>query len=160
MRDLADLLARLLQVSERRVRVKVRAERVKRVLPESLRPVDFVVLRTIRRYPGLSIRKLSNHVGLTHSTTSSMVRRYERAGLLERLENPRDRRTAQLFLTPQAQGWNGKFMEPVVEEMFRTWVGRLTKANQQQLHCGVEALLQVVEEDETFDPQTEQECRE
>ena len=66
-------------------------------------PSQLILLDWIAASPGCGVHKIATGLGLTSPTVSVGVRRLEAAGLLERQPNPQDRRSIQLFLTPQGE---------------------------------------------------------
>lgn len=54
---------------------------------------------------GLTLKQLSEHMGLAHSTVSGIVDRLERQGLVRRLTNPTDRRSTRLDVTEQVKAY-------------------------------------------------------
>lgn len=59
---------------------------------------------------GISLKELSSQMGLAHSTTSGIVDRLERQGLLHRIINPNDRRQIRI-----------QVVEEVRDFMVHTW---------------------------------------
>lgn len=69
------------------------------------------------------VSEIGNHLGITNAAASQMVERLVRLRLLERAEDPRDRRVKQLTLTPKGQ--------ELVQECIgarRQWMEGLTNA--------------------------------
>ncbi|MFP5237210.1 MAG: MarR family winged helix-turn-helix transcriptional regulator [Acidobacteriota bacterium] len=76
---------------------------------------QFAVMRVIVRQPGISLKALSREVSLAHSTTSGIVDRLQKRGMLERRAHPEDARVACIFPTA------------VVNEFVREQIPALTR---------------------------------
>jgi len=77
---------------------------------DDIRPSFGAVLVPLYEEDGLRLGELCRRSGLTKQTMTSLVRRIEQLGYVERRIDPDDRRAVQLYLTPQARK-----IEPVVE---------------------------------------------
>ena len=66
------------------------------------------VLGFLNQNPGASLSKVSEHLGVSNATTSSIVDRLVQKGLVERKEHPAERRFVELKLTSQG---NRQFKE-------------------------------------------------
>lgn len=62
-----------------------------------------IVLGQLARHGGMSVKELSQKVGLSHSTISGIVDRLERKGLATRIRDPRDRRITKVTITDSAK---------------------------------------------------------
>ena len=75
------------------------------------------------------VSEIGDHLGITNAAASQMVERLVQLGLLERAEDPRDRRVKRLTLTVKGQG--------LVQESIqarRRWMEELTDALTPQEH--------------------------
>lgn len=63
-------------------------------------PVQFAALVTIREHPRLDIQRLTNLVAVDRATLGTVIDRLMRSGLVERTEDPRDRRSRVVQLRP------------------------------------------------------------
>jgi DNA-binding MarR family transcriptional regulator len=61
------------------------------------------VMAFIESHPGCSLSPLSQHLGITSASASTMIERLVRGGLVERLIDPLKRRNVILHLTPPGQ---------------------------------------------------------
>jgi DNA-binding MarR family transcriptional regulator len=61
------------------------------------------LLRVVRRQPGISVGEAAQAIGVAANTVSTLVNQLVAAGLLERGQDPADRRTARLELTEAAR---------------------------------------------------------
>ena len=62
------------------------------------------LLWLIRSHPGLSLRELAAEEGISAPALSGHVDRLEKAGLIERVRDEKDRRRVGLTLTEQGEG--------------------------------------------------------
>ncbi|MGO4328518.1 MarR family winged helix-turn-helix transcriptional regulator [Cupriavidus sp. 2TAF22] len=69
----------------------------------SITPVQYAILTVLSVLPGLDQTALGQEVGFDRTTTADVVRRLEERGLLERKDNPADRRTRHVHLTKEGQ---------------------------------------------------------
>ena len=61
-----------------------------------------IVKGQLVRYGDLSVKELSQKMGLSHSTVSGIVDRLERKGMVMRYQDPQDRRITKVKLTELA----------------------------------------------------------
>lgn len=66
----------------------------------SLSVPQFRVLAFLGRYPHASLSKVADHIGITRATASTMVDRLVQRELVNRQEDPHERRQIMLKLTP------------------------------------------------------------
>ena len=104
-------------------------------------PGQWYFLRTLWDEEGLSQRELSRRVGTTEPTTVSALRLLARNGMIERVRNPKDRRTINIFLTDKARDMKADLM-PVAVEVNNIATAGLSEEEFAQLG----ALLQKVRE--------------
>lgn len=62
-----------------------------------------IVMRQLARSGDLSVKELSQKMGLSHSTISGIVDRLERKGLVARFQDPQDRRITKVTMTGKAK---------------------------------------------------------
>lgn len=60
---------------------------------------QYGTLLCVREEPGLTVAEVSRVVGTTRQSANELITGMERAGLVERRPNPKDRRTQQVHLT-------------------------------------------------------------
>ncbi|RZU20200.1 DNA-binding MarR family transcriptional regulator [Kribbella rubisoli] len=60
---------------------------------------QYGTLLCVRKDPGLTIADVGRVVGTTRQSANELITGMERAGLIERRPNPKDRRTQQVHLT-------------------------------------------------------------
>src|ERR1700748_1465812 len=68
--------------------------------PEDLNPIEYALLAAVDDNPGIDQRGLSGRLGIDPASTSQMVERLSRRGLLEQSIQPTDRRARLLSATP------------------------------------------------------------
>jgi DNA-binding MarR family transcriptional regulator len=76
--------------------------------------------------PGCSIREIADGLDITAPTASVGVRRLEKAGLVERWPDPKDRRSVQLFLSAQGQALHERAFDFRLEKMQHLLAGLTT----------------------------------
>lgn len=64
---------------------------------------QWVILRWLERTPGLSQNELANVLEVEPITVGRLIDRLEARGLVERRDDPKDRRTNRLHITPAAK---------------------------------------------------------
>lgn len=78
----------------------------KKLLEEAsleLSPGQLVVLYSLFKQDNISISKLSKNVYLDNSTLTGLIDRLERAGMVQRINSPHDRRSYEIVLTEKAK---------------------------------------------------------
>lgn len=92
----------------------------------------------MRLYYGGScgVSHIGDHLGITNAATSQLVQRLVEQGLLERTEDPDDRRFKQLALTPAGRA----LIEQAIEAR-RRWLEDLTLALTPQQQANITATL-------------------
>lgn len=71
--------------------------------PMTLKPIELMVLFTVRHAPGIGMAELAAREGISSPTMSAHVKRLEAAGMLTREIGAEDRRRVTLALTPLAR---------------------------------------------------------
>ena len=71
--------------------------------PLGLEPRDFALLRTVAASEGVTQQAIGERMGVAPSRMVAFVDSLEERGLLERRQNPDDRRARALFLTPEGR---------------------------------------------------------
>ena len=86
-----------------------------RLQSHQITPGQWYFLRALWNEEGLSQRELSRRVGTTEPTTLSALRLLARSGMIERVPNPKDRRTINIFLTDKAREIRSGLMPLAIE---------------------------------------------
>ena len=115
-----------------------------RLQNHQITPGQWYFLRTLWDEEGLSQRELSRRVGTTEPTTVSALRLLARNGMIERVRNPKDRRTINIYLTDKARDMKADLM-PVAFDVNDVATRGLTDSEFAQLR----GLLQKVRENLT-----------
>jgi DNA-binding MarR family transcriptional regulator len=86
-----------------------------RLQSHQITPGQWYFLRALWDEEGLSQRELSRRVGTTEPTTVSALRLLARSGMIERVRNPKDRRTINIYLTDKARDMKSELMPVAIE---------------------------------------------
>ena len=86
-----------------------------RLQSHQITPGQWYFLRALWDEEGLSQRELSRRVGTTEPMTVSALRLLSRSGMIERIRNPKDRRTINIFLTEKARNMKCELMPVAIE---------------------------------------------
>jgi DNA-binding MarR family transcriptional regulator len=113
--DLTAMADRILEVVPRAMR-RIRAQMRVRGRGDLTVP-QLRVLLYVRRRPGVGLSALAEHLGVSKAATSTLVDRLVRAGLLDRSDDPSERRRIQLRLTP-----SGSEQVGLAQLSVRTWL--------------------------------------
>jgi DNA-binding MarR family transcriptional regulator len=110
-----------------------------RLQNHQITPGQWYFLRILWDEEGLSQRELSRRVGTTEPTTVSALRLLTRNCMIERVRNPKDRRTINIYLTDKARDMKATLM-PVAFDVNDVAMRGLTDSEFAQL----QGLLQKV----------------
>src|SRR5262249_21999795 len=82
------------------------------------------VMHALAESPGMSLKELSAHLGLAHSTVSGIIDRLEEQGLVERQTNETDKRSTRIVVTEQVRAFlrdtlPGLSLHPLMEALRR-----------------------------------------
>lgn len=102
---------------------------------------QFFLLMQVHHHNHCGISDLSEHLEITNAATSQLVDKLVQAGLLERVEDPHDRRAKQVSLTPAGEA----FIERAIAERSR-WVDDLTAMLNTDEHQKVAEALAILTE--------------
>jgi DNA-binding MarR family transcriptional regulator len=67
--------------------------------PQNLTPMQFTIQNSLRTWDGLSSAELSRRFGVTPQTMGEMIGNLERRALIDRVQDPANRRALKLSLT-------------------------------------------------------------
>ncbi|VBB05228.1 Hypothetical protein LUCI_0435 [Lucifera butyrica] len=88
-----------------------------------------IVMGLLLHYGELSVKELSQKVGLSHSTVSGIIDRLENKGLAIRIQHPQDRRITKVKLSgPVSDDWKNKLHQT----MFSDFVSAFQKATPEE----------------------------
>lgn len=90
-------------------------------------------LQALYHLPGLSLKDLSNHLGLAHSTVSGIIDRLENKGLVERRLDTGDKRFSRLYVSPRVNDYVSNEMPISLETPLVPKLLELTHADRQKV---------------------------
>ncbi len=118
-----------------------------------LRPIDFAALGNIYFHPGITVMALCNKLGLSQSTISSMIKRYERINLVTKSVNPTDKRSYCLYVTDSAKSFVSDTLSPQVSHFFLELVADMSEEEKDGLMSALKSLNRILEEN-AYDDET------
>ena len=102
--------------------------------------VQYAALEILQKTPGVNQRQLGDELDVDRSTIADLVARMVRNGLIERSDDPVDKRSYVLFLTADGKKQLAS-LRPRVEEVERILTARLTQRECLELRRLLLALL-------------------
>ena len=102
--------------------------------------VQYAALEILQKTPGVNQRQLGEELDVDRSTIADLVARMVRNGLIERSDDPVDKRSYVLFLTADGKKQLAS-LRPRVEEVERILTARLTQRECLELRRLLLALL-------------------
>lgn len=106
---------------------------------------QFSILMRLNYRGGCGISNLSEHMDISTAAASQLVDKLVQAGLLERTENPYDRRAKQLTLSPKGK----EFIAQGIQERYR-WMeeleGNLTPEEKVKIAEALEIMTRATKE--------------
>jgi MarR family transcriptional regulator, temperature-dependent positive regulator of motility len=102
--------------------------------------VQYAALEILQRTPGINQRQLGDELDVDRSTIADLVARMVRNDLIERSDDPTDKRSYVLFLTAVGKKQLAS-LRPRVEEVERILTSRLTPGECLELRRLLLALL-------------------
>lgn len=102
--------------------------------------VQYAALEILQRTPGVNQRQLGDELDVDRSTIAELVARMARNELIERSDDPVDKRSYVLSLTPAGKKQLAT-LRPRVEEVERILTARLSAAEGRELRRLLLALL-------------------
>jgi MarR family transcriptional regulator, temperature-dependent positive regulator of motility len=102
--------------------------------------VQYAALEILQRTPGLNQRQLGDELDVDRSTIADLVARMVRNELIERSDDPVDKRSYVLFLTSAGKKQLST-LRPRVEEVERILTARLTRDEGRELRRLLSMLL-------------------
>ncbi|MFK0295302.1 MarR family winged helix-turn-helix transcriptional regulator [Streptomyces sp. NPDC090442] len=129
--ELADVLAGIQRLIRRRLRPGMPVPR--------LRGAQVELLRLVSARPGIRVSAAAQELYLAGNSVSTLVNELSRAGYLRRETDPADRRSAQLFPTPEARA-RLRDWETRRSALVHAQVARLPEADRAALEAALPAL--------------------
>ena len=124
------------------IRTEMRSQR-----EPSLSVPQFRLLRFLSRHPDSSLSEVADHLGVTRATASSMTDRLVQRKLVDRAEDPKERRHIMLKLTATGQEQLEQ-MRDVTRLKIAELLGELTSEELVRVSTGLKILGQVFEQPE------------
>ena len=102
-------------------------------------------MRTLLQHDGMNLRDLSKELGLAHSTTSGIVDRLEKQGLLRRQTDESDLRASRIVVADQVREfmrdrWPSLQVHPLAEALRAA-----SPAERQEVLQGIRTLRRLLE---------------
>src|SRR5262249_16884295 len=102
--------------------------------------VQYAALEILHHTPGVNQRQLGDELDVDRSTIADLVARMVRNELIERSDDPVDKRSYVLFLTPAGKKQLAT-LRPRVEQVERILTAKLTAGEARELRRLLSALL-------------------
>jgi len=102
-------------------------------------PQQSAMAALVRSGP-MSLKELCAQLGLAHSTTSGIVDRLEKRGMVRREMNATDRRLTRLAVTPEVETWMKRNMPQLGVTPLLRALRRATPAERDRIVAGVKTL--------------------
>lgn len=98
------------------------------------------VLQELYHLPGLSLKDLSNELGLAHSTVSGIIDRLENKGLVERRLDDGDKRFSRLYVSSEVTDYVSNEIPMSLETLLIPELLKLTPEERQKVQEGLAIL--------------------
>ncbi len=122
-------------------------------------PQGWAVLHHLELAGPLMVQEMTVHLGRAQSVISEMVATLERAGMLQRLKDPRDRRRTLVWLTEGGLGFLKRQREVLDPERLGRAMARLSGEERELLLRGTQALVRAAELERRQELAAEKEAR-
>lgn len=119
---------------------------IRRELGDKASVPQIRALSFIRRNPSTTLTTVSEYLAVSNATTSSIVDRLVKKGLVARAEDPKERRCLQLSLTKKGQE-EYRIVEDVAVAELQKVLLRLPDEKVKQIQTGLRVLKEALEED-------------
>ena len=121
-----------------KVRRKIHRYYETKLAPFNIKPVQFYVLSALWDDDNVKFKELANRLDMDGSTLTGILDRMEKNGFIERKQDPGDRRSITVCLTPEAKkirpqmidiarDLDNEFREKIPEDEFKTLLKVLDK---------------------------------
>lgn len=105
---------------------------MRRLAEQNAHPGQSFMLWVLCKHEGASQRDLAEALGIAAPTVTVMLKKMERAGLVERRPDENDHRCLRVYLTDAGRELHGRLGE-VHEQVIGETIGVLSEADQQEL---------------------------
>lgn len=119
---------------------------IRRELGDKASVPQIRALSFIRRNPASTLTTVSEYLAVSNATTSSIVDRLVKKGLVTRVEDPKERRCLQLSLTQKGQAEYSVVQEVLIAELTKV-LTRLPDDQVKQIQEGLRILKDALEEE-------------
>ncbi|HIA54570.1 MAG TPA: MarR family transcriptional regulator [Candidatus Melainabacteria bacterium] len=119
---------------------------IRRELGDKASVPQIRALSFIRRNPSTTLTTVSEYLAVSNATTSSIVDRLVKKGLVTRSEDPNERRCLQLTLTQKGQEEYKVVEELAISELTKVLM-RLPDDQVKQIQAGLRILKEALEEE-------------
>lgn len=103
------------------------------------------VIHHVVHFGALSLKELSKHVGLSHSTVSGIVDRLEKRGLLERQVDSKDRRITRVIASKRVRNYMRTTLPVIKLSPLLRSLQPSTQAERAKIADGLRTLRRLVE---------------
>jgi len=135
--NVADRLLAIVPRATRRIRRQMRAHGTHGLTVAQLRALAFV-----NREPGAGLSALADHLGMSLPASSALTQRLVSAGMIDRTDDPAERRRIRLVLTASGADHLAK-TQAAVRGWLADELAALTPAEQARLAGGLELLARI-----------------
>lgn len=101
---------------------------------------EWRVVLTLARYPGSTATEITDRWAMDKMAISRAIQRQEKAGNIQRTQNPNDRRSFRLSLTNSGDALYEKIL-PVANERYQTLMSSLSRRELTSLHKSLDKLI-------------------
>jgi DNA-binding MarR family transcriptional regulator len=128
---------------------QINREISKRLIPifreKKLSIVEISVLMRMNRKPTCRATELATMIGIPTSTVTGILDRLEKRGFLQRSQDPHDRRSIQITMTPKTKEFIADLMTPI-KDMLRTAFRSMPDYRTRRLIQDLRFVLQTLEQ--------------
>jgi DNA-binding MarR family transcriptional regulator len=139
--QMAEAIDRDLRSIRERIRRPLEAE----VARGNLTGPQQSVMHALVQSDGMSLKELSAHLGLAHSTVSGIVDRLAERGLLERRTSETDQRVTRITVTRQVRDFVRDTLPGLLTHPLQKALARATKAQRAAVVEGLKTLRELLE---------------
>lgn len=103
------------------------------------------VLNEVMKHPKIGVKRLAEHLHMTHSTVSEIVDRLIKKGVLQKIKNERDKRSVDISLAEHVVGYLNQNQTTALNGYLAEVLDQLSEEEQQTVQEGLQLLLQAIE---------------
>ena len=113
------------------------------------------ILNEVMKYPKIGVKRLAEHLHMTHSTVSEIVDRLVKKGLLKKTKNEKDKRSVDISLADHVVGYLNQNQTTVLNGYLSDALEQLSKEEQQTVQDGLRLLLKAIEQQDQINGEEE-----